>query len=208
MKAYTYIFIFLFVVCCFDASAQSNASAKTPSTVKNKKDKQGRKQGVWDVKQNGYLKGYETYLNDTLHGKFNHWINYEGQIIKGQYTHGLEDGLWKSYENKTDLVMVVKYKQGKELWMGFPLADTAYSTPMKGFAVYSDSILIECPYDNGKIWYRGLYINKKPVGIHYMYYPNGKLRYEHDYATARIKVYDKNGKFLLEKDDDIGKTYH
>lgn len=198
MKATVYIIVFLFSVCCFDTSAQNSAVAKTSSTVKNKKDKQGRKQGVWDFKQNGYIKGYETYLNDTLHGKFNQWINGPEQIATGQYIHGLKDGLWKWYD-KTELLMVVKYELGKELWSGYPLADTAYSTPIKGFGLNSDSILIECPYSNGKIWYRGLYINKKPVGIHYIYYPNGKLRFEHDYATARVKVYDKNGKFLLEK---------
>jgi hypothetical protein len=189
-------------------SALSDTIPITKSNIlqKNQRDKQGRKQGLWEIKQK-YVKGFETYTNDTLNGAFKRLENY--YIFEGQYKKGLKEGLWKwkEYEIDTTLIMVVLYKDGKDIWMGFPLADSDFHSPVKGFNVYVDSIFIRCPYFNNTIWYEGLFMNRKPVGIHKMYYSNGKIKFEHNYATARIKVYDKNGRFVEEKDDDIGKGW-
>lgn len=193
-----------FILSIFLTSLYLNVEAEAPK-LKNQKDSKGLKQGIWNILENNKLMGIETYLNDTLNGPYKYGDKRNSMI--GQYKKGLRDGLWKWYDYDTILLMVVKYELGKEIWSAYPLADTAFHTPMKGFGIYSDSVLIQCPYANGKIWYNRLFINKKPIGTHLMYYPNGKLKFEHNYETAKIKVFDKHGKLITIKDDDINRHW-
>ena len=161
---------------------------------RNYRDTNGWKQGVWDIYKNGVLKGFETYSNDTLDGLAESWINYPGQRIRGSYEHGSKTGCWMHFENDSNLVMVVSYENDNAIWTGFPLADYNYPKPVKGFSIESDSVLIECPHANNVIWYRGLFLKKKPVGLHRMYYPNGNIKFECDYSTGRTKQFDVNGR--------------
>jgi hypothetical protein len=161
---------------------------------RNYRDSAGWKQGVWDIYENSVLKGFETYSNDTLDGLSECWRNNPGQRIHGSYKDGSKTGCWMHFENDSNLVMVVNYQEGTHLWTGFPLADYNYPKPVKGFSIESDSILIECPHANGMIWYRGLFLKKKPVGLHKMYYPNGNIKFEHDYSTGIIREFDVNGR--------------
>jgi hypothetical protein len=103
----------------------------------------------------------------------------------------------------------VEWENNRAVWHGYPAADNEYHTPIKGFIIETDrdSVLVKCPYANDTIWYVGLYVHKKPVGIHRMYYENGKPKFEHDYLTSKIKVYDITGKLIKEKMDDIGRDY-
>ena len=176
-------------------------SDTTKVTKKNMYDMNHHKQGTWDIKKNGKIKGFETYKNDTLDGPYREWINYPGQIITGQYKMWLQHGLQKHFENDSVLVMITKYNLGEKLWTGF-LGNAGYPRPPKDFHIHRDSLLVECPYSNDTLWYRGPFINKKPVGVHKMFYPNGNPRFEYNYKTERIKAFDKEGKFIKEVKDD------
>lgn len=173
-----------------------NHSYHSEVVQRNYRDQNGLKQGIWDFKENGHLKGFETYTNDTLDGAFRHWINYPGGIYEGSYKKGLKNGICKTYENDTILVMVHKYRQGESLWAGYPSVDNHFDAPVKGFDIESDSVLIECPYSNDTIWYKGVFIKKEPVGIHRMYYPNGRLKFVHNYNTGKVKAYNSQGKLI------------
>jgi hypothetical protein len=178
-------------------------SVQQGQAPKNQKDKEGRKQGVWDYYERGVLAGYETYEHGVLDGPRKAWVNSPAQMLIGQYVKGLKAGLWKHVDNDTNLVMVISYKSGEEIWWGFPYADHNYHSPIKGFNIKSDSVLVQCPYENDTTWYEGLFINKRPVGIHKMYHPNGKLKFEHNYITGKIKLYDTDGKFQREITEDV-----
>jgi antitoxin component YwqK of YwqJK toxin-antitoxin module len=184
-----------------DLSKDTIISDTTTVFKKNMYDINHYKQGQWDIKKNGKIKGYETFKNDTLDGPYREWINYPGQIVTGQYKMGLQHGLQKHFENDSQVVMISNFNMGKILWTGF-LGNAGYPKPPKGFHIHKDSILVECPYSNDTIWYRGVFINKKPVGIHKMFYPNGKPRFEYNYSNEKIKVFDKNGTFIKEVKDD------
>jgi len=177
-------------------TAQNNT---TIEAKKNCTDGNGLKQGIWDFIEKGQVKGFVTYKNNKLHGLSRHWINYPEQIVEGNYINGIKIGLWKHYYDSKNLMLVKEYKNDTILWIGFPAADKEFHTPVKGFSIYTDSIVIQCPHLNGTTWYKGLFINKKPIGIHYMYYPNGKIRFEHNYSTNTIKIYDLTGKLTEEK---------
>lgn len=174
---------------------------KIDNTKKNSYDADHLKQGEWDIVINKKIKGYQTFKNDTLHGPSRQWINYPDQIMTQEFHKGIEHGLRKYFEGKS-LTMVVKFDMGKQLWTAFPSVDAQFPKPVKGGSVSLDSAYIECPYSNDTIWYRGLYLKHKPVGIHKMYYPNGKPRFEYNYSTSKIKTFDSTGGLISDKKDD------
>jgi hypothetical protein len=179
---------------------------KADSAQKNFYDANHLKQGIWDFVENKKIKGYQTFKNDTLHGPSRHWINYPEQIIAQEYYKGIEHGLRKYFDEKS-LTMVVKFDMGKQLWSAFPSVDARFPKPVKGGHAALDSVYIECPYANDTIWYRGLYLKHKPVGIHKMYFPNGRPRFEYNYSNSKIKTFDSTGKLISDKKDD-GTWFH
>lgn len=179
---------------------------KADSAQRNFYDANHLKQGVWDFIENKKIKGYQTFKNDTLHGPSRHWNNYPEQIITQEFYKGIEHGLRKYFDEKS-LTMVVKFSMGKQLWTAFPSVDARFPKPVKGGHVALDSVYIECPYANDTIWYRGLYLNHKPVGIHKMYFPNGRPRFEYNYSTLKIRTFDSSGKLVSDKKDD-GTWFH
>jgi hypothetical protein len=68
-------------------SKKDTLNLVSQNELKNQKDSNGWKQGVWGHKERGHITGYETYTNDTLNGKFRYWINYPDQIVEGQYDY-------------------------------------------------------------------------------------------------------------------------
>lgn len=164
---------------------------------KNILDHNNLKQGSWDFVENGVVKGFQTFRNDTLHGPSRYWINYPGQIMEHEFYRGKEHGLRKHIDER-GLFMVVKLEMGKVIWTAFPLADSNYPKPVKGMTVSEDSVYVECPYANDTIWYRGLFLNSKPAGVHKMYYPNGKPRFEYDYTASKIKTFDSTGVLISD----------
>jgi antitoxin component YwqK of YwqJK toxin-antitoxin module len=186
---------------------------KVDSAQRNFYDANHLKQGVWDLVVNNKIKGYQTFKNDTLHGPSRQWINYPEQIMTQEFYKGVEHGFRKYYEGKS-LNMVVKYDMGKDLWAAFPSVDAQFPKPIKGMTVNRDSVYIECKYANDTIWYKGLFLKNKViskkeigVGIHKMYFPNGRPRFEYNYSTLKIKTFDSTGKLISDKKDD-GTWFH
>jgi antitoxin component YwqK of YwqJK toxin-antitoxin module len=213
----TSFFIFIFALfSCGDTveNNENNLPSICPSVnvlvdknteiQKNILDSNNQKQGVWDIVKNNKIQGFQTYKNDTLNGPYRKSpTNYPGQIEIGNFLSGLENGPIKYYEKDTQLSSVINFRLGKKLWMGF-LGNSSYPKPPKGFLIFVDSIFVECPYSNDTIWYKGLFLNKKPVGIHKMFYENGHLKFEYNYSNKKIKVFDRSGKLMKEVIDDNG----
>ncbi|CAN5442390.1 hypothetical protein BH10BAC1_BH10BAC1_17610 [soil metagenome] len=178
----------------------SSSIQKDTIPLKNQKDKNGRKQGLWDYYDRGIVKGFQTYKNDILNGPFKYWINNEEQMTVGNYMNGKREGYIKGYYlySKRELSIVTFYKNDTQLWYGFPHAEEYYF-PVKQFTINSDSVYIKCPYENDVIWYEGLVVKKKPVGIHKMYFPNGKLKFEVNWALKTVREFDSTGTFKSEK---------
>ena len=206
------LFLFILSVILFSCNAPENNiptiivkdtffEKKIEYNSRNVYDVNHLKQGVWDIKKNGKIKGFQTYKNDTLHGEYSEWFHYPGQYQTGYYYKGNKDRLLKIFDDSF-LTAIVKFDKGKQIWMGFTI-DSLYPKPIKGFGMVYDSVYVECPFANDTIWYKGLFLHKKPVGIHKVYFRNGKPRFEYNYSTLQIKTFDTLGKFKSEKKDGV-----
>ncbi|CAN5308209.1 hypothetical protein BH09BAC5_BH09BAC5_15360 [soil metagenome] len=186
-----------------DTIDSTNITDKGEVEILNSKDAKGRRQGKWDHYWNGNITGFDTYKDNKLDGPYSYWTASPGQMNEGQYKKGLRVGLQRYYYKNGEYKGVIAFDNDSILWYGFPTADMYYDEPIKGFGIYSDSIFVECPYRNGTIWYKGLFVNKKPTGIHKMYYPNGNIRFLRDYNTQIVSVFDSTGKFIRKQQAGI-----
>jgi len=161
----------------------------------NSTDRSGKKQGKWMTKHRNGLPGYEYWRNDTLHGYFKFWYQDSTKLFEeGWHSKGRLDSFLFIYE-RGKLKGVSKFEDGSWQWIGFP-SDAQYILPEKSFGMKAGSVYVDCPYANKKTWYRGLFVNRKPSGIHYSYREDGSLRYKYDYDSKQVLYYDKNGQLI------------
>jgi|GEM_PF-2109862 len=181
-------------------SAVNSTPANSGGIDKNYTDDKGLRQGKFDLYEDDKLLGFETYKNDKLNGPFEKYRN-ASTLVTGTYTDGKLDGYWKLRERNL-LRMVVFYSMGEEIWSGFPLTDRNRYKATKGFGICTeDTVMVECPHTNNKLWYSGLFINKKAVGIHKIYYPTGTIQFVCDYTRHNVQSFYENGKLKEEWTD-------
>ena len=147
-------------------------------------DNKGRAQGVWKwYYEDGKLLREENYLNNLLDGETTEFDE-DGKIItKGYYVEGQKEEHWEY--DLGDYKEVGKYKSDRR-----------------------DSIWVHYYLPEGKIRYRGNYIDGNPDGKHVYYYRNGKVKEEGKYVVGRKEgewyYYDETGLrtiTILFKDD-------
>jgi antitoxin component YwqK of YwqJK toxin-antitoxin module len=159
----------------------------------NKTDTNGLKQGVWKTKGwKDKIINISNYVNDTLNGYYFDW---NGGQMDGYYLNGKKNGFFRHYygDIKDESVLTIHlYEMDSLIWTGFPASDQMYLVNVKGFHSNLDSVFLEVPYTNGKIWYRGALVNNQEVGLHSVYSKNGQLLATVDYATEWITEFDSN----------------
>ncbi|PHR46532.1 MAG: hypothetical protein COA32_10330 [Fluviicola sp.] len=163
-------------------------------------DSNNLKQGKWITKgyKNKVVK-IETFKNDTLNG---YWFNWDGMQEDGNYSKGKKDGYFRVYygDRSELVVMQLKYIANDSIiWSGAPAADSESAFPVKGFKVYKDSVLVKAPHVNGELWYKGLFIENEPKGIHSIFDRNGKL-------LARMNYKDSTVRFTNQANDEFIET--
>jgi len=198
---------------------QTSVKQRTDSTVQktsgkndtvkkdtlNVVDKYNRKQGKW-IEKHGWLKDTSTticYYKDGLKNGpykllFNGIIN-----CSGYFNNGKLNGQWKRYIDG-EYYSICEYVNGKCKWMAWPCD---YLFPCKGPDFSKDlvdSIYLKVPYDNGVIWYEGLFIKTDSLhklckgeggkyygkGIHKMYYNNGNPKAIFNFDSIKVNYYD------------------
>lgn len=153
----------------------------------NQVDENNLKQGTWVTR--GYkdrVVRIENFVNDTLHG---YWFNWEGMQEEGYYNMGKKDGFFRVfYGNKSDSIVMSINLIGQDikLWYGLPAADSETAIPHKGFSVLIDSMFVEAPHINGRIWYKGLFVNNTPKGKHEVFNKKGQLVADVNYDDSTI----------------------
>jgi antitoxin component YwqK of YwqJK toxin-antitoxin module len=150
-------------------------------------DSNDLKQGKWITKgyKNKVVK-IETYKNDTLNG---YWFNWEGMQEDGKYLNGKKDGYFRVYygdKSKQEVMHLKRYQKDSLIWSACPAADSKSAIPLKGFDTNMDSILIQAPYVNGELWYKGLFIANKAKGIHSIFDRKGRLLARTNYADSTV----------------------
>lgn len=173
-------------------------------------DSNGLKQGKWIKKWRGKIVNIEHYKDNLLHGYYAYYIDGNVLVCDGNYVNGKREGLFFSYyDYKSKLIgMESFYKNDTSIWFGFPAADGNKLVPIKGFGIHKDSVFIQAPDYDGKIWYEGTFKlqNNKyndiketiAYGIHKVYFKNGKLKGIVDYDKKMMEEFDTNGTKLYK----------
>ncbi len=162
-------------------------------------DENGLKQGLWEERGwRNSLKSRINYVDDVPHGPY---IIRENYYKVGTYNYGKKNGIerWTYTLDIPDNDLVVLFFSSDTLrWQAHPAADSGQLIPVKGIRVFDDSVWVEIPFYNGKIWYKGLYMHDKPKGTHQIYYPNGKLQGWVNYELLQAECYDSLGHVLSQ----------
>jgi hypothetical protein len=176
----------------------------------NYTDKNGKKQGRWITMYKHDTIVIKTYKNDTLDG---YYCKKDGTPYWGNYKEGMLDGMW--YMCYGSYYQMMYYEHGNYKWSGFYSIDKDCIITEKHFDISTDSLFIRVPFINGNICYEGAFIKhgKKyneirkdnptwtialPVGIHKVYFENGKIKGIVDYTNKKIKAYDSDGNVLYD----------
>jgi antitoxin component YwqK of YwqJK toxin-antitoxin module len=140
---------------------------------KGKYDKKGREQGIWKwYYENGKIWREENYINGKREGQLTDYDE-EGKIIlQGNYVDNKKEGLW-NYET-ADYKEIGNYSNDEpdSLWKSYYMP-----SKIKRF--------------------EGRFLGGDPVGIHTLYYANGKKMYTGNYVAG---MKDGDWKFYDEEE--------
>lgn len=165
----------------------------------NYTDNQGLRQGVWEERGwKNKLISRVFYIDDIENGPY---IISDGYYKVGNYNQGKKHGVerWTyTLEVPDNDLVVLMFDNDSILWQAHPAADAGQLIPTKGIRLFNDSVLVNIPFSNGVIWYKGLYINKQPKGIHKIFYPNGELQGWVNYELLQAESFDSLGNFVRQ----------
>jgi antitoxin component YwqK of YwqJK toxin-antitoxin module len=150
-----------------------------------KYDKKGKAQGMWKWyypcnppcnKEFGSIKKIENYKNNKLEGDFIEYNDSGKVITKGLYENNEKEGPW-----------VLEYNEYKE--EGTYVGDKR-SGEWKHYYL-----------NNGKLRFKGSFVDDEPDGYQVFYYQNGNIKQEGKYAgglkEGDWQYYDENGNLIL-----------
>lgn len=173
-------------------------------------DDNGLKQGKWVKKWKGNIVNVAHYKDNLLHGYYAYYLAGNEIAYDGNYVNGKREGMFfYYYDYKSKSLMGESfYKNDTSIWGGFPACDKDRLVPLKGFGINKDTVFIQAPDYDGKIWYEGNFcirlekhFNRKETvayGIHKVYFKNGKLKGIVDYDKQTIQEFDTNGTRLYK----------
>lgn len=138
--------------------------------------------------------GYQYYVNGLKHGPYFSLFNknFDHPTINspadGMYCKGKKHGYFIRYHQADHPSYVAYYHYGDYQWgdyYGFYYeAGVHPRIPMK---LSDEEITIEAPYPNGKTWYKGSFKNGQPIGVHKVYWTDGKKYGEVNYDKKKVK---------------------
>lgn len=178
MRGTSTILIFIIVGCGSTDRQSSNFAQDTTNVSKQKTS-------------NNY-NSFETPLFDSIP---DFKVNYRDES-------GLRQGYWITGNDK--IAKKVSYQVNDTgMWVISPLECFSRNEPrpVKGYMLngacsHSDSIFVLCPFNNeNKIFYSGLFIKACPAGVHRVYYPNGKIKFESE--NGIYKKFNPEGQLMV-----------
>lgn len=159
-------------------------------------DEQGWKQGPHIAKNEwGKVILEATYKNDTIVGYYRYW---DGMQKDGYYENGKKHGNFNWYYNNGSILLISHWEHDSIIWHAPYIANQFQGYPVKDLTMEVDSVYVEVPHPNGKIWYRGLFVNNKEVGIHETWYDFGVQHGILDYNTRKFTEFDSTGNIIRQ----------
>jgi uncharacterized protein len=193
----------------------------------NQYDYEGNKTGIWEEYwSNGELLSKGSYKNDDRNGYWETYYDNGNLYSKGSYKDGKRDGYWEEYYDNGKIWFKGDYKnnelikklsiteeQNKKLFIPRKLnADDSRYSEWNNAQPIKDGIRInqydiegnkqgywELYYSNGKLEYKGSYLNGLRDGYFEEYYSNGKIFLKGSYVNGNLnglfeEYYFSNGK--------------
>lgn len=150
-----------------------------------KYDNKGKAQGIWKwyypcytpcFKDTGKIKAIENYVNNLLEGDYIEYNDSGRVTTKGKYFNNKKEGFWtlEYYEYKEEGKYIEGNRDGE--WRHYYVS-------------------------NGKLRFKGSFVDDEPDGPQVFYYQNGNKRQEGSYAgglqEGEWNYYDENGILIL-----------
>lgn len=202
--------IILIISSCINQGKDSNyQQIQIADSISNNKirseinftDEKGLKQGFWKIIDSINNEIREVYYKDN-----------ELDSISKKF----------HFSQKNKLLSLAFFQNGKMQWSVMPeyFNNThphyTKAFALKGFIIYEDSVYVKVPYENGKIWFEGTYIqvyNYKtglPSGVLKSYFKNGEINTIENWKLYKKPYYNNkvgggsllNGNFQMF--DSIG----
>ncbi len=197
-------------------------------------DKQDKKQGHWKFfYEDASIRSKGNFVNNKKSGD---WVYYfkSGNIEqKGAYKNGKAQGIWVWYYDNGNIRRKGKFNKGKEKGKFFELSEEGDTLSTGNYISglktgiwrktvndYSEEGNYKygkkegewkAYYPDGKLLFKGTYLENYPDGKHYYYYPSGKIKELRHYAAGqkvkKWKKYTPEGDIETIKEYKSGKIY-
>ncbi len=172
--------------------------------------KEGLRIGKWIFyHNNGKVEQKGKYVKDEKpHGDWV-WYYSNGQIWREEgFWKGREDGEAIEYDESGEVISKGQYIDGKKdgIWF-YELND--HKEEGNYVEGNKDGEWVHTFLENGKVSFKGKFINGDPDGKHVYFYPNGKIKreeyYELGYEEGTWRSYDEEGNLMLTSQWEGGK---
>ena len=155
--------------------------------------------------------GFDTYVNDTLHGPsylisaYDHINDSSGKYLFGNYNKGKREGIFMYLGGYYKPSAYRRFEADTTVWSACYAANQSMAVPIKPFYVKCDSCLVEVPHPNGQLWYSGVFVNGEEVGIHRTYNEDGSIRSNVSFRDSMSTIWHPTG---MRKESFKGKKYY
>jgi len=216
---------FIFLVSCQDSTGLPEVITDSPiqktvlftDKLELKEEKLPNESRFWN---NGLIPtlnwkndtvGYETYVNDTLHGpsylisKYDHINDSTGKYLFGNYVRGKREGVFIHLGGYSKPSHYKMFENDTVVWFACYAANQSMAVPIKSFYVKCDSCLVEVPHPNGQLWYSGVFVDGKEVGTHKTFNEDGSPRSNVSFTDSISAIWHPTG---MRKESFKGKKYY
>jgi hypothetical protein len=164
----------------------------------NEVDTLGRKIGKWETEVDGEVWKTEFFKDGKLHGLQTQKLN-NGEILETKFSNGNKNGISQQYREGAKVASYLTiYSNNNRVFSTFPneilngnFKKVIYSTEL-------DSIDLNIRYLKGMKLYKGKVLKKSsikgvPVGIHEVFYENGKVKFQLNFEIDSLYSFDQKG---------------
>lgn len=181
-----------------DVEAPEHVIPDDGDSTLNEKDTLGRKIGRWETEVDGKVWKTEFFKEGKLHGIQTQNLD-NGKVLETHFSMGRKNGVSQEYVNGSKVAEYLTiYQNDQRVFSTFPKDLYAGNFKKIMYSTELDSIELKIKYISGNKLYEGKILKKSsirgiPVGVHKVFYENGKVKFELNFETDSIYSYNKEG---------------
>lgn len=114
-----YLYVLVTMGMMFTGCRAKHSDESALQVEINQVDSSGKKQGPWEIYEDGILIARGTYINGEPDGLWTYWYS-NGQLKEeGHYHQGIKSGMWDEWYPDGDLMWKGEWENGKRN-IGYP----------------------------------------------------------------------------------------